>query len=158
MTVAGQDITTDADTRRALTATGIAFAVLVGGAIVALFVLPQAARFRGIALETRLSRDEHEGVEGDDADGQGAGERPNAKTGSEVIASEALDNLLGTSGVARSDLRPGGIAEIDGERIDVVSEGGYITAGTPVIVVKDEGYRRVVRAVDDSDWRQPDES
>lgn len=158
LTVAGQDITTEADTRRALTATGIAFAVLVGGAIAALFVLPQAARFRGIALETRLSRDEQGGHTGDDAGWQKTDEQANARAGNEVNALETFGNLLGTSGIAQSDLRPGGIAEIDGERIDVVSEGGYITAGTTVIVVKDEGYRRVVRAVDNSGWQQNDES
>lgn len=54
-------------------------------------------------------------------------------------------SLLGATGVALSDLRPAGIAEIDGERIDVVTEGGYLDVGTRVVVTRDEGYRRVVR-------------
>jgi membrane-bound serine protease (ClpP class) len=48
--------------------------------------------------------------------------------------------------VALTDLRPAGAAEIDGERIDVVAEAGYLAAGSPLEVIVDEGYRRVVRA------------
>lgn len=54
--------------------------------------------------------------------------------------------LTGAFGVALTDLRPAGAAEIGGQRIDVVSESGYLDAGTLVQVVVDEGYRRVVRA------------
>jgi membrane-bound serine protease (ClpP class) len=49
--------------------------------------------------------------------------------------------------VARSDLRPSGVADIGGRRVDVVSDGDFIAAGHPVEVVLDEGYRRVVRRV-----------
>jgi membrane-bound serine protease (ClpP class) len=47
--------------------------------------------------------------------------------------------------VALSDLRPSGIASIDGQRIDVVTSGEHIPAGEPLEVVLDDGYRRVVR-------------
>jgi membrane-bound serine protease (ClpP class) len=50
-----------------------------------------------------------------------------------------------SSGVALSDLRPSGIASIDGERVDVVTEGEHIPEGEPIEVVSNEGYRRVVR-------------
>jgi membrane-bound ClpP family serine protease len=56
-------------------------------------------------------------------------------------------SLLGTKGVARSDLRPGGFAEIGGARVDVVTRGDYIRAGASIEVISDEGYRRVVRRV-----------
>ncbi len=59
---------------------------------------------------------------------------------------------LGARGVTRSPLRPAGIAEIDGERVDVVSEGDLIDAGEPVEVVRVEGNRVVVRR-----RRPPDE-
>jgi membrane-bound serine protease (ClpP class) len=49
------------------------------------------------------------------------------------------------TGVALSDLRPSGIASIDGERVDVVTEGEHIPEGEPIEVINDEGYRRVVR-------------
>jgi membrane-bound serine protease (ClpP class) len=54
--------------------------------------------------------------------------------------------LVGAVGVALTDLRPAGAAEIDGRRVDVVAEGGFLSAGTDLEVVVDEGYRRVVRA------------
>ena len=56
------------------------------------------------------------------------------------------DGLVGAHGVALTDLRPAGAAEIDGVRIDVVAEAGYLAAGSPLEVIVDEGYRRVVRA------------
>jgi membrane-bound serine protease (ClpP class) len=60
---------------------------------------------------------------------------------------EQTDHLVsgGTAGVALSDLRPSGIASIDGQRVDVVTEGEHIPEGEPIEVVSDEGYRRVVR-------------
>jgi membrane-bound serine protease (ClpP class) len=54
--------------------------------------------------------------------------------------------LVGAVGVALTDLRPAGAAEIDGMRVDVVAEAGYLDAGSALEVVADEGYRRVVRA------------
>ena len=42
-------------------------------------------------------------------------------------------------------LRPAGTATIQGERIDVVSEGSFINANQRVKVVKVEGMRVVVR-------------
>jgi membrane-bound serine protease (ClpP class) len=54
-------------------------------------------------------------------------------------------SLVGATGVALSDLRPSGVAEIGGRRVDVVTAGGYVAAGEPIEVVRDEVYRRVVR-------------
>ncbi len=53
---------------------------------------------------------------------------------------------LGRQGLAHSVLRPAGIAEIDGHRVDVVSEGELIEAGTPIEVLRVDGNRIVVRA------------
>ena len=53
--------------------------------------------------------------------------------------------LVGRSGVTLTDLRPAGTARVDGHRIDVVTEGEWLSAGDPVVVLTDEGYRRVVR-------------
>jgi len=63
----------------------------------------------------------------------------------DVGGAHAAD-LLGAHGVALTDLRPAGAAEIAGERVDVVAEAGYLPAGSDLVVVVDEGYRRVVRA------------
>jgi membrane-bound serine protease (ClpP class) len=54
-------------------------------------------------------------------------------------------DLIGKQGVALTDLRPAGVATLDGERIDVVTEGDYINSGARVEVVRAEGYRHVVR-------------
>jgi membrane-bound serine protease (ClpP class) len=54
-------------------------------------------------------------------------------------------SLVGSTGVAVSDLRPGGIAEIDGHRVDVVTTGEYVPAGEQIEVIRDDRYRRVVR-------------
>jgi membrane-bound serine protease (ClpP class) len=52
---------------------------------------------------------------------------------------------LGRRGTAASPLRPAGIADIDGERVDVVSDGEFIEAGHPVEVLRVDGNRIVVR-------------
>jgi membrane-bound serine protease (ClpP class) len=63
------------------------------------------------------------------------------------IAALPRPELEGLEGIALTDLRPAGTAEIAGERLDVVSEAGWITAGSPVRVLRAEGYRHVVRGV-----------
>jgi membrane-bound serine protease (ClpP class) len=52
---------------------------------------------------------------------------------------------LGKRGTAASTLRTAGIADIEGERVDVVSDGEFIDAGEPVVVVRVDGNRIVVR-------------
>ena len=54
--------------------------------------------------------------------------------------------LLDQTGTAKTPLRPSGTAEINGERVDVVTEGSLIEPGTPLKVVAVEGLRVVVRA------------
>jgi membrane-bound serine protease (ClpP class) len=52
---------------------------------------------------------------------------------------------LGQTGTAISPLRPAGIAEFDGARVDVVSDGGFVDAGSPIEVTRVDGNRIVVR-------------
>jgi membrane-bound serine protease (ClpP class) len=59
----------------------------------------------------------------------------------------SYDYLFGKQGVASSDLRPAGIATIEGERVDVVTEGDFIPNGTPIAVMRVDGNRVVVRKV-----------
>jgi membrane-bound serine protease (ClpP class) len=56
-------------------------------------------------------------------------------------------DLVGQEGVALTDLRPAGTARIGAERVDVVTEGEYVSQGAPVRVVRSEGYRHVVMPV-----------
>lgn len=57
-------------------------------------------------------------------------------------------DLVGSLGVALTDLRPSGAARFGDERVDVVSDSNWISAGTPIRVVRAEGYRHVVEPVD----------
>ncbi len=52
---------------------------------------------------------------------------------------------LGKRGTAATDLHPSGIAHLNGDRIDVVSDGEFINAGQAVEVVRVDGNRIVVR-------------
>ncbi len=61
---------------------------------------------------------------------------------------------LGKQGRALSVLRPAGIAEIEGERVDVVSDGAMIEAGAPIEVMRVDGNRIVVRRVPHSNQEQ----
>jgi membrane-bound serine protease (ClpP class) len=57
----------------------------------------------------------------------------------------AKPELLHGTGVALSQLRPSGTATINGQRVDVVTEGGLIERGAAIKVVAVEGARVVVR-------------
>ena len=54
-------------------------------------------------------------------------------------------DLLGKEGIALTVLRPSGTAIINNERIDVVSEGGFVDQNRKIKVIKVEGVRIVVR-------------
>ncbi len=54
-------------------------------------------------------------------------------------------HLVGVRGRTHTALRPAGIADIGGERVDVVSEGEMIEPGAEVVVTRVDGNRVVVR-------------
>ena len=58
----------------------------------------------------------------------------------------AKSELVGKTGVAITTLRPAGIAEFDGRRVDVATAGEFIQKGETVTVVKAEGMHIRVRA------------
>lgn len=57
--------------------------------------------------------------------------------------------LVGESGTAVTALRPAGIADFSGHRLDVVTEGSFLEAGTPVTVLSVDGTRIVVQRKED---------
>ncbi|WP_096434603.1 NfeD family protein [Alteribacter populi] len=61
------------------------------------------------------------------------------------ISNETRKELLGTVGEALTVLRPSGTALVNEERLDVVSEGGYIEQGRKVKIISTAGSRIVVR-------------
>lgn len=83
--------------------------------------LPNSTRWSGLLLRGSVGRDEG------------------------YLSAPARDELVGKSGVALTDLRPSGTAEVEGERIDVVTEGDFVKAGATVTVVRAESFRHVVR-------------
>lgn len=65
------------------------------------------------------------------------------------FTSEPLEehDLVGKVGTAMSTLRPAGIADIEGRRVDVVSDGEFIEPGESIRVDHVDGNRVVVRRV-----------
>ena len=63
-------------------------------------------------------------------------------------AAADLSGLVGAEAVAASDLRPAGIVTVDGDRLDVVSDGGFVEKGTKVRVIAVDGPRVVVAKIE----------
>jgi membrane-bound serine protease (ClpP class) len=67
--------------------------------------------------------------------------------GPEYVTSSDYSRFLNHTGHAASYLRPAGLATVDGERLDVLTEGEFIQAGTPIRVSRVEGARIFVRSL-----------
>ena len=63
------------------------------------------------------------------------------------VSADTVTDLLGKTGHAINNLRPVGRAEIDGRRVDVLTEGEYIAANAPVVVTHIEGSKITVREI-----------
>lgn len=64
------------------------------------------------------------------------------------LSSAVRTELVGSVGVAITDLRPAGAGRFGDERIDVVADAAWIGAGTPIRIVRSDGYRHVVQPVE----------
>ena len=102
----------------------LAFLIAIAMAVVILRSLPRLPWGRRLVLETGLPP------------GEGYG-----------VAAGGDQRWLGRSGRAVSSLQLSGTAEIDGVRVDVVSDGELIEPGAPVEVTRLEGGRIVVKRV-----------
>lgn len=67
--------------------------------------------------------------------------------GAEYVTSSDFSTLRGRIGSASSFLRPAGVALIDERRVDVLTDGEFIQAGTPVRVTRVEGSRVFVEPI-----------
>ncbi|MBU5455499.1 nodulation protein NfeD [Caproiciproducens sp. MSJ-32] len=63
------------------------------------------------------------------------------------LSAYSKDEYLGKEGITVSELRPSGIIEIDGKRIDALSDEGFIPKNTPVKIVRVEGPKIFVRSI-----------
>ncbi|MFH2057416.1 MAG: NfeD family protein [Pseudomonadota bacterium] len=61
-----------------------------------------------------------------------------------VSQRQGLDAYIHMKGISVTDLRPAGMAQINEQRLDVVTDGEYIDAGTPVVVTGVTGNRIIV--------------
>ena len=59
-----------------------------------------------------------------------------------------LSAFEGKLGIAKTALRPAGIATVENTRIDVVSEGGFIDSGEQIRVVSIDGPRIIVARIE----------
>jgi membrane-bound serine protease (ClpP class) len=57
------------------------------------------------------------------------------------------ENLIGSEGIALTTLRPAGTAEINGRRVDVMTESEYVEKGKKIKVLAVDGIRVLVREV-----------
>ena len=66
----------------------------------------------------------------------------------ESIASFLTDDsrMIGAQGVALSILRPAGVALIEGQRRDVVTDGSFVAAGMSVTVIAEDRQKLIVQA------------
>jgi len=63
--------------------------------------------------------------------------------------SSELESYVGTQGNAVTDLRPAGIAVINGKRVDVVTRGEYLDKDSAIIVTAVTGNQIIVRKKDE---------
>lgn len=67
------------------------------------------------------------------------------------LAVEDNQRYLGREGITATMLRPSGIARIDGERLDVITDGQFVEKGVAVKVVKTGAGRIIVSPVEHQD-------
>ena len=63
------------------------------------------------------------------------------------VASESRVELLGRKLIAYTDLRPAGVAILENEKLDVVTDGDFIEKGNKIEVIRVEGMRIVVKKI-----------
>ena len=107
-----------------LTAVGTLLVIIAVLAVLVSWVLRQASRGGGKRSDLFLQ------------------ERDDLRTQQEV-----MKVLVGKSGTTTSVLRPAGIGDFDGVRLNVVTEGGFIEKDMPIEIVRVDGSRIVVRPV-----------
>ncbi|MGI6036729.1 MAG: NfeD family protein [Limnochordia bacterium] len=65
------------------------------------------------------------------------------------VAPPSMAHYAGKEGQTLTPLRPSGVIEIEGERLDALSEGRYIPAQSPIVVIRVEGSKIIVKVKED---------
>lgn len=75
---------------------------------------------------------------------------PEREQGDAVPDTARLKELLGAVGVVLTPLRPVGMCEVSGRRVECVAESGYVDKGKKVKVINVKSTQLTVRTVDES--------
>jgi membrane-bound serine protease (ClpP class) len=75
-------------------------------------------------------------------------EGPERDKGDAIPDTPDLAKMLGETGVVISPLRPVGMCDFDGERLECVAETGYVEKDVTIKVIRVEGTQLTVRTVD----------
>ncbi len=75
---------------------------------------------------------------------------PERQQGDAVPDTPELKNMLGAVGVVTNPLRPVGMCDFSGWRIECVAESGYIEKGKKIKVIKVESTQLTVRVIEES--------
>ncbi len=76
---------------------------------------------------------------------------PEREQGDAIPDTAKLKELLGAEGMVLTPLRPVGMCDFSGRRIECVAEGGYVDKGKKVKVIHVQGTQLTVRAIEVED-------
>ena len=75
---------------------------------------------------------------------------PQRRQGDAIPDTDKLKGLLGAEGMALTTLRPVGMCDFSGQRIECVAESGYVEKGNKVKVINVESTQLTVRIIEES--------
>lgn len=75
---------------------------------------------------------------------------PNRQPGDAIPDTPELKELLGAVGIVTTPLRPVGMCDFDGRRVECVAEGGYVDKNKEIKVIHVQGTQLTVRVVEES--------
>jgi membrane-bound serine protease (ClpP class) len=75
---------------------------------------------------------------------------PERKQGDAIPDTDRLTELLGAEGLVLTPLRPVGMCDFSGQRVECVAEGGYVDKGKKVKVINVESTQLTVRIIEES--------
>jgi membrane-bound serine protease (ClpP class) len=68
-----------------------------------------------------------------------------------TVGTKDLKRLTGKEGIAITPLRPSGIVEVNGKKLNALTRGEYVDSNTKIKIISVEGNKIVVEAVDASE-------
>lgn len=75
---------------------------------------------------------------------------PERQKGDAIADTPKLKEMIGAVGVVITPMRPVGMCDFSGQRVECVAEGGYVDKGKKIKVIHVEGTQLTVRVVEES--------